>query len=442
MAINIKNYVDISTTFPSANSAVRSFGGLVITASGGIFNSLEAAEEAGMGKFYETLKGVNQGMGVCTMTLEQVGLFFGKVKTDAEGKPITDADGNAIPTDEYEFARRYYSYISPSGTIASQLMFALLGDDTPVEAFERINAATNDFGSFTFLATASSMQASGSSAKTWNELLLDVAKKNHELDTKYLFVVNMPQGETYNASNAVTDCNAFTEAKYEGTNFVYGADAVAAYMPMAILASTNYTSGQVVNFMFKQFSDGDSEVVVFDDLTYRMLNKNLVNFYGQSQTNGQTLNFFQRGFNTDGVDTAIYCNEMWFKAACETSLMNFLVTKERLPADALGVDLVKLQVVDVCSDATSNGTFMAKQLTKADLKNVREIVINAGGDTGDVESIEADVSTKGYSVYAYLDIVNPSDMTGKDVEKAIRYYVFYGTADSVRYIKGNDILLK
>ena len=440
MAINIKNYVDISTTFPSANVAGRSFGGLVFTASEMFVNDDSSAS-------LKAAKATYDGGGVCYLTLDEVGELFGKEKSATResiypASLISDedsADEAAKYTDEYRFAVGYYGYISPTGRFASRLAFSkMLSGEKPIEAFERVNKITNLFGSFTFLSVAgSSSSSSGGSEDSDIKSLLEVSKLNSELDAKYLFVVNRVNEFS---GDACTECMKFTAEKYEGTVFVNGGSNVSAYMPMAILASTDYNNGQVVNFMFKQF-DTESPSVE-DDKTYSEFNQAFVNFYGRTQTNGQTLDFYQRGFNTDGTDTAVYCNEMWFKSLCETSLMNLLTSRERLPADALGVDLVKLEVVDCCADAIRNGMFMQKELVAKDIRGIRELVVSTGGIETDVGSIEADVSTKGYSVYAYLDTMENTDKLGKEAEKVIKYYVFYGTADSVRYVKGNDILLK
>lgn len=423
MAINIKNYVDISTTFPSANVAGRSFGGLVFTAK----EALEQTSEE-MKEVYDTY----MDGGVTFLTIDEVGALFGKGVYNSETSTWDEP-----PSAEYEFAEGYYNYISPSGRFASRIAFSKIGaGESPKQAFERVNKITNLFGSFTFLS------ASGSGDSTSGEsddisALKDVAEANALLDAKYLFVVNRIIGKRTNRQ--VTDeCALFKD--YKGTVYIASNSDISAYMPMAILGSTDYTNGQVVNFMFKQFSS--EKPTVEDDSTYAAFNKGFVNFYGRTQTNGQTLDFYQRGFNTDGTDTAVYCNEMWFKSNCETALMNLLVSRERLPADALGVDLVKLEVVDCCADAIRNGMFMQKELTAKDIRGVREIVVGTGGTDTDVGSIDADISTKGYSVYAYLSSMENEQKLGPTSEKVIIYYVFYGTADSVRYVKGNDILLK
>lgn len=425
MAINIKKYVDISTTFPSADVAGRSFGGLVFTAT-------EMLPDKGqLPEYKEAYETYNDG-GVCFLTLSEVGALFGAGLWNSETQKW-----DVEPSEEYLFATGYYGYVSPSGRFASRMCFSkVLNGERPIDAFKRVNATTNLFGSFTFLSLSGGGESSVIAEDVDISLLVEVAEYNQTLDTKYLFVVNRVRGELP-ASNVTQECRLFKDIS--GTCYVSGKTAVSAYMPMAILASTDYSAGQVVNFMFKQFST--EEPTVFDDDTYKKFNLNLVNFFGRTQTNGQTVDFYQRGFNTNGTDTAIYCNELWFKSICETALIDLEVSRERISADPLGVDLVKLEVVDCCSNAIRNGMFMQKELVASDLRSIREIIINSGGSETDVGSIEADVSTKGYSVYAFLKTIADEALSGVK-EKSIVYYVFYGTADSVRYIKGNDILLK
>ena len=410
MAINIKNYVDISTTFPSANVAGRSFGGLVFTAS-----DMLPQTEASMVEARDTF----EGGGVCYLTLDEIGVLFGTT------------------SDEYKYATGYYGYISPSGRFASRLAIAKVGDgETALEAFTRVNNLTNLFGSFTFLSLAGGGSSTAAANASDIEMLQSVATANAGLDAKYLFVVNRVRGES--TKDAVSEeCAAFKGVK--GTAFVSGATDVSGYMPMAILASTDYTAGQVVNFMFKQF--GGETPTVTDDVTYAQFARDNVNFYGRTQTNGQTLDFYQRGFNTDGMDTAIYCNEMWFKAACETSIFGLIRSIERISADAVGVSFVKARVTSQCALAVRNGAFMTKTVDDTEKVKITNLLQNVGLDVTLVDNVVSGVARNGYYVVAYLADVQDAQKTGGRAEKAIVYYVFYGSADSVRFIKGNNVLI-
>lgn len=415
MAINSKNFVDISTTFPKAGATNRAFGGMVFTLSEALPQDADSA--------YLSIVADYDGGKDIALSQDDVISVFG------------------INSKEYEFATGYYSFTSPTGRFPCKLKFKKQDSGKSLlDNFKELDKATNAFGSFTFLAPADSSTSTATASDDYLSQLLEVAVYNHSLDTKYLFVVNQKaRGDANDYMTAIANCDKFS--KVSGTCFVYGATDVSSYMPMAILASTDYSNGQVVNFMFKQFDDTEIPTV-YDQTVYSKFNQGLVNFYGQTQTNGQTLSFYQRGFNTNGTDTAAYCNEMWFKAECETALLELLISSERIPADQNGVASVKIAVADVCSAASRNGSFMQKEASQTDRKTVREIVNLSGGEEQDVDGIVVDVGTKGYSIYAYLSEMTDSERLGKTTEKIIVYYVFYGTADSVRFIKGNDILLK
>lgn len=411
MAINSKNYVDVSTTFPKTGSTARAFGGMVFT-----YGTALPAEPGS--DIYTLAQGFNNGE-VVSLDLDETLSMFG------------------IESDEYKFAKKYYGYTSPSGLFPCKLKFkAVDNDKSPLENFKDLDKQTNQFGSFTFLSSANGSSTDESTAGD-TDPMVEVAKYNDELDTKYLFVVNFISADS--DTQAVVDYEQ-KFAQCTGVWFQIGFDAASAAMPMAILASTDYENGNVVNFMFKQFDD---EVpTVTDNATYTKLNNAYVNFYGRTQSNGQTLDFLQRGFNTDGMETSIYCNEMWFKSACETELLTLLVSSERIPADQTGVSAVVLTVSDICSTASTNGAFMPKEATSDDTKVIREIVSKSGGDAQSTDGIIVDVGVKGYSIYAYLSELSDPEKLGPNPEKIIVYYVFYGTADSIRHIKGNDILLK
>lgn len=288
-------------------------------------------------------------------------------------------------------------------------------------AFTRVREKTNMFGSFTFLDTAT---------KTFGVYeLVEVSTANSGLAAKFLFVVNDKRGSQ--------DADAVVEKKLlmagsEGTVFVSGATASSGYMPMAIFGSTDYENGTVNVQMFKQFP-GELPTVK-DDSEYEKFKAANINFYGRTQANGSTIDFYQRGFNTNGDDTAVFCNEAWFKSSCATRIMEMFLANERVPANKDGVDMVVYEVFGVCQTARSNGMFMSKEVSNSDARKIKMLVAQNGGTNENAETILGEVETVGYSIWAFL--------TESGGEYQIHYYVFYGTADSIRFVKGDDILIK
>ena len=184
MAINSRNFVDISTTFPSAESSGRSFGGLVFTAAemqaaidkygypiptkengdaypqtddgsqityyrdnerqhAWVWSSTDLNYSCQIGEevFYpgnasdiSLLAQYNAGEPV-SLSINVVKHLFGS---------LVLPDQKVENTPEYDFAIGYYGYISPSGRFASALKYAkVLANETPADAFTRVDAKTN-----------------------------------------------------------------------------------------------------------------------------------------------------------------------------------------------------------------------------------------------------------------------------------------------------------
>lgn len=423
MAISINKFIDIQTTFPSADAPARSFGGLVFVPEECTAVPPEGSRLAALKKDFNDFK-------VVQVTNTDVTYLFG------EDSYIT------------KFADGYYNYESPTNRYASMLSIVRLNGTVSLKQ-NFINAynSTNMFGSFTFLPKE--QDGSDSDSDPDYNLggydaadLYAVSQENDNLNARFLFVVNSVRADTdVDGSVTIADknssCGGYGDGMNEtceGTVYVSGAYPWSSYMPMAIFAATDYVEGTVTNHMFKQFP-GEMPTVK-DDATFDAFNANQINFYGQSQTNGQTLNFYQRGFNTNKVESAIYCNEVWLKSACEAELTGVFMNNERVPANDDGVAEVVSAVFNVCGTAVGNGMFMVKQMRDVEARKLRKFLANIGAPTDTAEAIVSDVERVGYAVYGYYTY---DEAKG---EYYIHYFIFYGTADSVRYIKGDDILIK
>lgn len=400
MAISMKKYVEISSRYSTPVVSSRSLSGCVFTPEEMSVLDDEKKVEYDKGR-------------VIAVTKDEVGVLFG-------------SDSAIV-----KFADKYYSYISRSGNSSGLLRVCKVlksgadGYETPASAFERAIGDSVTFGSFTFL------EASGLDYEynLTQEDLLTVAGKSAAEDGRFLFVVNDVRG-TQTAAEVVAKSAPYSAIS--GCVFVSGNDRYSAYMPMAIFDSVDYTNGPVPCHMYKQFA---SEVsTVSSDADYEDFKDANVNFYGRTKVNGSNIDFYQRGFNADGQDTSIYCNEIWFKSACSDVIMSRLLKEERLPANEVGVAIVKNDVGSVCSIATVNGAFMAKDIEPTDYEKIIDLVTRLGGEGKDVDNIVREVSLVGYSIFCKLR----KDKSG---ENFIDYYVFYGTADSVRFVRGTNYLI-
>ena len=181
MAINSKNYVDISTTFPMAGSRSRAFGGLVFTYDGLLGVAVDSdtglpvpKDEDGVpypkehGSYVIKVNNVSYPF-VWDAKSGYVATVGNRQYSPANSSVIhawivfeSGADLSLSLEDtltlfgatskEYEFANGYYSYISPSGRFPSKLRFAKVSQgEAPIDAFKNVDKSTNAFGSFTFL---------------------------------------------------------------------------------------------------------------------------------------------------------------------------------------------------------------------------------------------------------------------------------------------------
>lgn len=404
MAISIEKYVDISTSRSALVTPIKNLGGLVFTTSDMEYTSGGSSDESSENDM-ESLKQIYDRYEPTPMSMLETQVLFGS------------------ESDEYECALRYYSYLSPTGNLPSRMFFCKMKDgEKPSECFIRVNDTFKNFGSFMFLKTH----------ETEESLLAEMVKVsaiNTGLGYKYLFVMSEAKGDMTD-SEVCARAENFSSAT--GTCYVLGNDVISGTMPMAILAAFDYENGITEGFMFKQFQA--ETPTVYSDTSFDAFRASHVNFYGRAQANGMTVDFYQRGLNTNGEDTGVYCNEAWFKNACAIDLFEMLLTTSKLTADNAGVADVRSVVLQVCGKAVSNGVFIAKETDAEDEMRIRATINTLGGTTEDAMDVISDVARIGYACFASLG-------TDDDGSALIRYYVYYGTSDSVKMIKGNDILL-
>lgn len=457
MAISQTNYIDISSSIIQAAIGNRDLSGLVISAGESV---TEMSPKTVTQTDYESGK-------VVTLTLQGVLQTFGAA------------------SDEYKFAQRYFSYVSPSGRSPRALNFkksskwlnggdavtwdsvagtateeeysgsdpvgtvvsnvtstagadgsytvtvktvksatklnvvvttygwmknnaivtATSEDMTPSEAFQSAIDETANFGSFTFLDGSYALSA-----------LKEAYLLNNALNFRFLAV----HCEKFTAVSTHVS-NAGTLGAIQSCHFCVSNDDYGAADAMAITASTNYSStGSAVCFMYKQIA-GETATVT-DDATYSTLSDANINFYGQTQVNGQQLAFYQKGVNLDGTDTAVYLNEVWFKAQVITNFFNLVTSVERIPANYVGESMILTGVViPVVATALSNGVIMlGKTLSDAQ----RAIIFQYTND----ESAADEIQNDGY--WSAITIENDGG------EYKAFYRIIYAAGDSVRFVDG------
>jgi len=307
-----------------------------------------------------------------------------------------------------------------SGTDFSALMRLDVGNapilsvgmdaETPVEALARVDAISDNFGSFSFIETLTNDEITENAA--W------VVAKNY----KYMYSVSVT------AANAAT-----LEALIDGsTGTVVTLDAFddyAEFMPMALFASTNYNRpNSVKNYMYQQFDSESASVTTdADSDTYDALH---INYIGATQQAGKIIEFYQDGVMMDAGDIGPYTNEVWLKDAISTSYLNLLLALEQLPANETGESLAINQMQPVITEAQDNGTIQGgKTLTSTQKSYIGQV-------SGDPDAY-IDVQSIGY----WLDVNITSALVDEVTVYTLNYVLIYSKGDSVRKVEGSDILI-
>lgn len=274
--------------------------------------------------------------------------------------------------------------------------------------------ASNNFGSFTFIPTLTQDQ------------IVEAAEWNDARNVEFIYSVRCTSSNAAALSAALADISGVT------LTLAPLATEYPEQAPMMILAATNYNAANSVqNYMFQIFELTPS---VETDLLANTYDDLLVNYYGQTQTAGQFLRFYQRGvmmgIASDPRDQNVYANEIWLKDSASAAIMTVLLGLARIPANNQGRAIILSILQSVINQALSNGTISAgKVLTEAQKQYIQSI-------TGDANAYRQ-VQTDGY----WVDVVIvPEVISGITQYKAV-YTLVYSKDDVIRKVVGSDILI-
>lgn len=203
-------------------------------------------------------------------------------------------------------------------------------------------------------------------------------------------------------------------------------------LPMAIQAATDYSKANaVVNYEFQQAAGLSPSVTTLQAaLSYNNIS---VNYYGQTQSAGQLINFYQQGvlqgLISDPTDMNTYANEIWLKDAMGAAFLNLLLGVSRVPANSQGRAMLLTIMATVINQALVNGTIsVGKTLTTAQIVYIGQI-------TND-ENAWREVQNQGY----WRDIVFVAQNTLPVTYKA-SYTLVYSKDDVIRKVEGTDVLI-
>lgn len=308
-----------------------------------------------------------------------------------------------------------------TGTIASLLGWTIgtnpqisngADAETPLAAFQRVVNVNNNFGSFAFVDTLTTAE------------ITSLAEYNHGLNVQFMYSVAV------NSTNYTTIQAAVKS--FDGTALTYNDNdsEFAAFMPMAIMAATNYDAiNGVVNYMFTQFST--ETPAVYTDSMANTLDTLRINYYGQTQATGQNISFYQRGYLQGSIsDMGVYANEIWLKSAMSTLALSLFIDRNQIAANKAGIGIMRAAMQSVIDEAINNGSISAEKI----LSQRQKVVI---GQLTNDDDAWRQVQQDGY----WLDIkIVEVELRGTN-EQHLQYTLIYGKGDSIRKITGLDVLI-
>lgn len=203
---------------------------------------------------------------------------------------------------------------------------------------------SNNFGSFCLTNTLS-IQANIISCAAWNYSLSP--------NIQYLYCWAAPTSTVLTIQSALAGTGG-----HAGTLSPLTAQ-YPEMLPMAVLGATNYAArNSVQNYEFQQ---ANLTASVTTDALANTYDAALINYYGQTQINGSTLAFYQRGIMSGGqaVDPKtinVWVNELWLKSAISGAIINLLLAQAQVSANNQGLSQLTAIVQSVISQAVLNGT--------------------------------------------------------------------------------------
>lgn len=296
---------------------------------------------------------------------------------------------------------------------------AIIGQGSAVETLtETLDTSTNisnNFGSFLFQSTLDLAQVT--EVATWND--------SQNVMYQYMVPVTAANASTTQAAIADFAGNAMTLSPLS--------DEYPEMIPMTVLAATNYDAvNSVQNYEFQTgFPVTPSVTDDADADTYDALS---INYYGQTQSAGQFISFYQTGVLTgvaqDPVDQNTYANEQWLKDALAAQLLSLLLALANVSANTQGVAQITAVMQGVINQALANGTISIGK----PLDSVQKLYItNATASNTAWQQVQAN----GY----WLNVVIVPFVVDSVTKYKAVYTLIYSKDDVIRFIQGSDILI-
>jgi len=303
----------------------------------------------------------------------------------------------------------------PLGWLTGAIVSNGVVAETVTETLTDSAQLTNNFGSFDFIAALTEDQKV--EAATWT----------NAQNVMFMYLPDTLPADAASLSAAIRDIGGVgpTLKNVGDTDF-------PQMLPAAVLAATDYGArNSTQNYMFQQEDLTPTVTTSADANLYDGLR---INYYGQTQTAGQDVEFYQRGVlmgtATDPVDMNTYANEIWFKDAMGAEIMSLLLSLPKVSANAGGRAQLMGVIQGVIETALLNGTISVDKI----LTTVQQLFITQV--TGDPDAWQQ-VQTFGY----WVDAVIRSDVVDGSTQFTAVYTLVYSKDDVIRKVEGRHILI-
>lgn len=306
--------------------------------------------------------------------------------------------------------------VNTNGTVTPGAIWADGSDvETITETLTTSNSISNNFGSFTFLTNLDLTLDQVTEAATWNATLNNV----------YLYSVGVIPANVSTWQMALADIGGVGLTVSPTLSPLEYPEMA----PMMIEAATNYNGiNSVQNYMFQIFNLTPS---VTDDTTAAAYDAIGVNYYGQTQTAGSQIEFYQtgvlQGTDTSPVNMGVYVNEIWLKDAATAAIATLLLAQPYVPANTQGQAQILGTLQSVIQQALTNGTIsVGKTLSTAQQMYISSV-------TGDPDAWHQ-VQDIGYWLGCVIV------QTAPNVYEA-QYTLVYSKNDVINFVEGTHILI-
>lgn len=294
--------------------------------------------------------------------------------------------------------------------------------ETADVSFQKSVAASTNFGHFIFTTDPTN----GANLSLAQVAAVAAANAANNVD----FVFDVPVLE----ANAAAWSTALIG--FEGTNLslVAGPTDYCEMLPAKVAGASDYTSANAsANYEFQQ--DSTLSPTVIDDTDADTFDGLRINYYGQTQANGQFLNFYQLGLMCGGATNptslTTYVNEMWFKDNIGIGFINLLLAVDEVPIDASGRAMCMATIMSSVKLALLNGTIaVGKPLTDLQILFIQNV-------SGTANAVKMAQSKGFWKNLTFSSTVNKS---GATVWQA-NYTIIYTDSVGVNSVVGSHILI-